>query len=638
MKKVGIILGALASFWAMTPVWALELKTGKTAYWRYELVDFVAALGQSETAEAYPARLEATVRQDDEVVESVGGLKKIILKKQTDGTWRGVWPIPFNPELGDYTARVSVLNTAGVTKTANTDFKVQGKEAFSLPKGFSVVTDEGGRQGPSATPGFTSEEPKSWKNMIRWADYMGADAFWECIGQTQVWGTFRPENFPWPQGMLSFAKKVGQYAHESGLKYGAWITAFVVIGHNVEATGYQFTTGYDKATGTLRPLHYVSLGCEQRIKDIIGLLKEFEAAPEIDYMGLDYMRTDFGGYEFADEFVHDMSIPAPDNWERFSAQEKALWMARLIEVTRSKSARERFEWWRAHKVALVVTRVLAEVKPTKPIWVFSLGWVTGHEHGQDVGMMRDAGISFNAPMFYSLPKESYAPMVRDWVKYLKQTKLTLVVGECVDWNLLGRTLDPPGPQEHFDRQLEALKGMQPLAQSFGFFWHDVARAHYGSRGPYGTQEWVLSGAATFSELRAQSGRIPYQVRLGVPKEMVINQPARIRVEVVNAGGNSLTGVTAEILPLPRLQIEGVANKMIGTIGAGESRSVSFTCSTDQIYAKNGGKQMLAVKVKCAQTPARDAFVKFIYLPVAATLPDEGGTTSAARGNTPASVR
>jgi hypothetical protein len=253
-------------------------------------------------------------------------------------------------------------------------------------------------------------------------------------------------------------------------------------------------------------------------------------------------------------------------------------------------------------------------------------------------MMRDAGISFNAPMFYSLPKDSYTPMVKDWEDYLKRTKLTLVIGECVDWHLLGRTLDPPGPQEHFNRQLEALKGMQPLTQSFGFFWHDVARAHYGSRGPYGTQEWVLSGAGTFSELRAQVGRIPYTVKLGVPKQLVLNVPAHVRVEVTNPTGDSLTAVTAEILPLPRLTITGVTEKMIGTLGAGEARSVGFVCSTDQLYIQNGGKQMIAVKVKCAQTPARDAYVKFVYLPVLATLPDEGGTTPAARGTTPAAVK
>ncbi len=630
-------MGMIAGLVCTMQAWGLELNTGKDAYWRYELVDVAASLSQSETASAYPAQLEATVWQNQKQIVSVGNLKKIILKKDSAGNWKGVWPIPFNPVLGDYEVHVDVLQADGTTETTEAEFAIQGKEPFVLPKGFSVVTDEGGKQGPWATPGLAPGEPKSWKNMIRWADFMGADAFWECIGQTQVWGTFKKENFPWPAGSLNFAKKVGQYAHENNLKYGAWITAFVVIGKNVEATGYQFTTGYDKKTDTLRNLHYVSLGCEKRVQDIINLLKEFEASPEIDFMGLDYMRTDFGGYEFADEFVRDMNIPVPGNWASLPAQEKSLWMARLIEVTRTRTVRERFEWWRAHKVATVVTHVIGEVKPTKPIWVFSLGWVTGHEHGQDVGMMRDAGINFNSPMFYSLPKESFPNMIKDWETYLQRSKLTLVIGECVDHNLLGRTLNPPSTQEHFDRQMAALKGMQPLCESFGLFWHDVARAHYGSRGPFGTMEWVLSGAATFSELRSQVGRISYSVKLTGPKQLVLNQPADIRVEVTNNQGNSITAVAVEMLPLPRLEIES-GSKMIGTVSAGGARSVTLKCRTDQRFLKNGGQQMIAVKVKCAQDAPRDAFIKFMYLPVVEKLPEAASNTPNAESNTPAAKK
>lgn len=633
------MLGVVVGMWtAVLPVWALELNTGKDAYWRYELVDVVASLGQSETASAYPAHLEATFWQNKQQIVSVGNLKKITLKKDGAGNWKGVWPIPFNPVLGKYQVQVAVLQADGTTETSKANFTVQGKEPFDLPKGFAVVTDEGGKQGPSATPGFTPEEPKSWKNMIRWAEFMGADAFWECIGQTQVWGTFRKQHFPWPEGSLAFAKKVGAYAHENNLKYGAWITAFVVIGKNVEATGYEFTTGYDKKTDTLRNLHYVSLGCEKRVQDIIGLLKEFEASPEIDFMGLDYMRTDFGGYEFAEEFIRDMSVPAPDNWSSLSDKDKSLYMARLIEVTRSRTARERFEWWRAHKVAMLVTRVMAEVKPTKPVWVFSLGWVTGHEHGQDVGMMRDAGITFNSPMFYSLPKESYPNMIKDWVTYLKNSKLTLVVGECVDHNLLGKTLNPPTTQEHFDRQMAALKDMAPLCESFGLFWHDVARAHYGAKGPFGTMEWVLSGAATFSEMRSQVGRISYSVKLTGPKQLVVNQPADIRVEVTNNQGNSITAVSVEMMPVPRLDILESGSKAIGTIPAGGSRSVTLKCRTDQVFAKNGSQQMIAVKVKCAQDAPRDAFVKFIYLPVVEKIQEaSSGNTPNAQSTTPAAT-
>jgi hypothetical protein len=613
LKALNILLG-LGTLLGATALGAraLELTTDQTDYYRYELVTLTAALGVSETAGDYPAELTAQVFQGKTAVVSVGKLKHVPLRRRNGGG-TGDWPIPFAPVLGEYRAEVRVLDAAGVTRTAEVEFRVKGRDPYLLPPGFSVVTDEGGRQGPYATPGLSSDEPKSWKNLARWADAMGADALWECIGQTQVWGTFKPENFPWPADALSLARKVGQSAHDAGLKYGAWITAFVVIGQGVEATGYTFTTGYDRATGTLRPLRYVSLGCEKRLKDMADLLKTFEGMPEIDYLGLDYMRTDFGGYEFATEFVRDMSIPAPADWGRLSATERGLWMARLIEVTRDQSARDRWEWWRAHKVAKVVVRLLGEVKPTKPVWIFSLGWQTGHQHGQDIGMMRDAGIGFNAPMFYSLPKASFPEMIRDWQTAMARLKPSVVIGECVDWNLLERTVDPSGPQEHYDRQITALEKLEPHARSFGLFWHDLARAHYGARGPYGTMEWVMAGAASFARLKEKAGRIPFRVELKTPAVMVLDRDVPVHVTVTNVSGDTLTGVAAEFVPLPRLA-SGAA-QAVGTIPPGESRGVTLHCRTDQLYAKNGGTQMIAVKARCAQAAARDVSYTFKYLPV-----------------------
>lgn len=618
----GIILGAGAR------VFALELATDKPQYWRYEVVTITASLGASETAEGLPAELRATVWKGKHAVVSVGNLKSVPLRKQPDQTWQGRWPIPFNPVLGDYRAEVRHLQPDGTTLTAGAVFTVQGREAKPLPPGFSVVTDEGGRKGPESTPGFTPEEPKACKNMVRWAQFMGADAFWECIGQTQVWAKLQPGNFPWPAGHLRLAKNVGQAAHEAGLQYGAWITAFVVIGQHPEETGYQFTTGYDRKTNTLRPLHYVSLGCQKRIADLAELLKQFEAAPEIDYLGLDYMRTDFGGYEFASEFVRDMSINAPGEWASWPEQERSLWMARLIEVTRDQAARDRWEWWRAHKVAMVVEHLLAEVKPAKPVWIFSLGWQTGHQHGQDVLMMRDAGISFNAPMFYSIPKPGFPNMIQDWETYLQRSSGSLVIGECVDWNLLGRTLNPTGPQEHFDRQLLALQKLRPLCKGFGLFWHDVARSHYGARGPYGTMEWVLAGSASFSQLKAAAGRISYRLDVKTPAALQLYRPAEVRVEVTNATAATLTAVAVEMVDLPRLVILDRGPKLIAELPARQTQSVNFRVRTDQYYVKNGGFQMLAVKAGCSQDAARDPMFAFGYVPVATEAEPAAATGTA----------
>jgi hypothetical protein len=634
LKTRCLILTVLLLGWAASAS-ALTVRTGKDRYVRYELVDITASLGQSETAAAFPEVLHATIWRGRQKVISVGELQRVPLRRNGESEWRGYWPIPFNPALGAYRLRLNTLDPEGRTLTAVADFSLAGQPPYTLPAGFSVVTDEGGKNGPYATPGLQAGEPAGLRNLIRWADYMGADAFWQCVGQTQVWGELKPENFPWAAGSLNMAKKVGAWAHAAGMKYGAWITAFVVIGQNIEASGYRFTTGYDKKTGRLRPLHYISLGDEKRLADLAGLMKEFAAAPEIDYLGLDYMRTDFGGYEFATEFVRDMSIPAPPEWDAWSGEQRSLWMAKLIEEERNPAARDRWEWWRAHKVALVITRLLAEVKAEKPIWIFSLGWVTGHQHGQDVAMMRDAGIQFNSPMFYSIPKDSYQNMLTDWQDYLRRTPASLVIGECVDWNLLGRTLDPSGPQEHLDRQLQALAQLGPKAHSFGFFWHDLARSHFGARGPYGTLEWVLAGTSTFTQLKAAAGRISLRADLRTPAEMVLNQNAEIQVTVSNATSNTLTAVRVELLPLPRLTL-AQAEQTLPELGPHASRSVALACRTDQIYAPNGGKQMIAIRAACAQDAARDAYWAFRYLTVVAA--PSGTTPVATQAPTPLTVR
>jgi hypothetical protein len=95
--------------------------------------------------------------------------------------------------------------------------------------------------------------------------------------------------------------------------------------------------------------------------------------------------------------------------------------------------------------------------------------------------------------------------------------------------------------------------------------------------------------------------------------MGVNLELPVRVEVTNTSGDTLTAVAAELVALPRLQTgEG---KALGAIPAGEARGVTLHCRTSEIFAKNGGYQMIAVKVTCAQTDPRDASITFKYLPV-----------------------
>ncbi|MBN1595852.1 hypothetical protein JW933_08000 [candidate division FCPU426 bacterium] len=634
-----VAISTLVGLGIAAQVQALQLETSKNKYWRYEFVKVAASWGQTPTAASspWPEVLPASVWRGAKLIKTVGDCSGFPLHRQKSGKWEGVWPVPFNPTLGEYTVKTSVW-ADGQTISAKADFEIAGRKPYPLPSGFSVVTDEGGKYGPHKTPGLNPEDKPGWQNMIQWAKYMGADAFWQCIGQTQVWGVLKEEQYPFSQSMIRLMPKVGEAAHNQGMQYGAWITAFVVIGDKPEATGYQYTLGYSRSQNALRQLRYVSLACDQRIGHIIALLKKFEADPHVDFLGLDYMRTDFGGYEFAEEFVRDFTLSTPPQWGQWSSSERSLWFARQIEVERDPLLRSRWEWWRAHRVALVIERIKEEVKPTKPLWVFSLGWQTGHQHGQDLLMMLDAGIGFNSPMFYSVDKPDYPHLLSSWKWYLGSAPASVVIGEPVDWNLLGRTLDPSGPQEHVDRQIQAVEKLAPQAAHFGLFWHDLARAHFGARGPYGSLEWALAGATAFTRLKTSVKRYPYAVDIQKPLELVLHRRTEIKVKVQNISGNTLAAVAVVLAPLPRLirldEEPAVLHNLEPYHGA---QTVSLGLRVDQVYDKNGGKQMVAVRVQEVDKKDADPWFDFVYLPVTKELgplpPD--GNTPAAQGNTQA---
>ncbi|MCK5241386.1 hypothetical protein KAR34_02930 [bacterium] len=615
----------------------LTLTTEKDQYWRYELVKVIVSPGTTPTArvKSLPDKLSATIWKGKTRITTVGSLKKIVLKKQASGQWEGLWPIPFNPTLGTYTAKVAVFDGKSTTLTAHGQFKIRGRKPYELPKGFSVVTYEGGKYGPNKTPSMEPGGKRSWRNLISWTKYMGADAFWQCVGQTQIWGKRKDDLFPFSKYTVRLMKRAAKESHEAGMQYGAWVTSFVVIGNKIEDSGYSFTLGYSREKNALRQLRYVSLGCQERIIHIIELLKKFEADPNVDYIGLDYMRTDFGGYEFADEFVRDMDITTPVQWSKWSSSERSLWLARLIQVRRVKAAREQWMWWRAHKVALVIEHIMAEVKPTKPVWVFSLGWRGGHQHGQDLLMMLDAGIGFNAPMFYEIEKPDLPHMLYDWKKYLRKADASLVFGQPVDWNLLQRTKDPAGTWEHLDRQVLTIKELYPLTKTFGLFWHDLARAFFGARGPYGSKEWIMCGAASFTRLKAKAKRYSYKVEIEAPLELILHRDTELKLKITNLSANSTTAVSAELVDMPRLIRLDEKPKVLDNLGPhNNTQTVSLCLRTDSIYNKNGGQQMVAIKVTSPADGDNPPWFDFVYLPVTKQLgpPLPSSNTSTANGS------
>ena len=188
------------------------------------------------------------------------------------------------------------------------------------------------------------------------------------MGQSQIWdkpNAVNSEEFPWDQKSVRQMREVGEELHRHNIKYGTWITSFVLLGNRQDLSPYAHTTGYDKENDTLRKLIYVSIKDKKRHDDIADLLKKMNNNPGVDYVGLDYVRTDFGGYEYASEFVSDMPVRGvPADWYSLDEDSRMLWLGRKIEKEKNRSVIEMWQWWRAHKMSQII--IYIREKPELP--------------------------------------------------------------------------------------------------------------------------------------------------------------------------------------------------------------------------------------------------------------------------------
>ncbi|MEK6646759.1 MAG: hypothetical protein AABY84_08825 [Candidatus Firestonebacteria bacterium] len=576
-------------------VFAKDIKvfTNKEKYYRYEMVEVTVSsdgfkkddcknakvyckfyLSKNQTNEEKKAVTEgntgSTIVAKDEFVESIGNLKALYLKYSSEkNIWFGKWPIPYTSKLGKYYV-VAALEVLSLEKnrtnqkansnspvipqifTSRVDFEIIGKTALSLPKGFSVLTLEG-------TPGIYAKIPhpetgkKGWENTIEWTKFLGADAFWQLVGHTYIDGEIKKSRFPWDVSHINMMDKIGVLAHKEGIKYGCWIISYVILGKDAKKAPYKFTTVYNPKTNTVETAKFASISDERRKEDIIKLMQLFDKNPNVDYIGLDYLRMGFGGYEFVDEFVKDMTIKLPSEWDKMTFESKVKWVGYRVQLHKDWVIEERWYWWRAHKMAETVKEILDKAKVSKPVWVFTLGWRQGKEHGQDPVMFIDAGISINSIMLYHCDRPTYNNMIGDWKKYTENGKSAFVLGECLDWTLHQKTINPPGPMEVFDRLMLAMNTFYENNKNIGLFWHDLGRGIYGSRGPYSMMEWMIIGGTSFSKLKAKTGALPLDVILDVPNSVYFDESFKATVTLKNISIYDISNINISMLNVNNLE-------------------------------------------------------------------------------------
>jgi hypothetical protein len=549
-------------------------------------------------------------------VTTIGDIKLINMKCEDIGKtkrWTANWPIPWNPNLGEYKAEITLVS--GNDKfTATVPFKIKGRLAPPLPKGFCVMDIEPGESIIKRVPGVGGKSVKIWENYTLWSKFMGADAMWDCVGQSQIWDHLDPQQFPWEEMNLKQIDDIGAECHKLKMKFGGWITSFVVLGNRHDLSPYAQTIGYDKENDTLRKMIYVSIMDQKRRNDIADLLKRLNDNPNVDFVGLDYVRTDFGGYEYAAEFVKEMPLPSvPADWNKMTDEQHMLWMGRRLEVDHNLSTEEMWRWWRAHKMSFIIKEMRERAHVTKPMWVFTLTWKQGKEHGQDPLMFIDAGVDINSGMFYSIDHDTYPGMVESWREYLQQGNTSLVVGQCVDWNLLGKTFNPAGPDEHYLRQKRAVDRFLDVNPSLGLFWHDLTRAFKSTSGPYSPLEWAIAGGASFTYLREKQGLFPFDVTWDAPDDVQVRTPFTIEINLKNT-----SPITQNFyIKLLKLQHLSMPEDMVQAfhLTPGEVKTFTFNIEAAERDDRKEDMQMIGFMVQYGALETQQRYFKYKYIKV-----------------------
>ncbi|MCU0607431.1 MAG: hypothetical protein MUF78_08460 [Candidatus Edwardsbacteria bacterium] len=502
----------LATAIATAPAGSGIVTTDRPEYFRHQLVRVRVKADSARASRADSAVATVTFRHGDSLVTGIGRMTEVRLAfDRADSCWVGTWAMPWNPPLGRYAAVATVIAGAD-TLLDSASFAVAARTPARVPEGFCAMTIESaGNLLNNKTPSPYGAAP-GWRNFTDFAKFLGADAVWYSVGWTIEGAPGTSDRNPWVRDNFRVFPRLAAECHAKGLQFGGYVGSYLLWGPKLHKLKYDYSLEVGKGGGVYRN-HHVSLDDPKRRDDIVKVLRQLQADSCVDFIGLDYIRPGAGGYETVDEFVRQMNIETPRDWRAWPKNTRIAWLARQVKPLSDRPIRARWQWWRAHRSATAVERLLAEAGVTKPVWGFTLGWDKGHEHGQDPPMMNDAGLDLDAVMLYESNAKQCFEMTGQWSTYLRGDEVQLLPGEQIDWVLLQKSVSPPAPEEFYWRLTDAIKGTTDGGRVKGLFWHDMFRSFKGRRGPHGMREWLIAGAASFAKVRQELGCFPVSARL-----------------------------------------------------------------------------------------------------------------------------
>jgi hypothetical protein len=469
----------------------------KKEIYHYEILEVFLTGVQEADENLFAIRIV----RDGRVYPSVGMEERIPFKRR-DEILRAVYLPDWNQREGEYEIEVFYGNRRLKIDSSFT-FTLLRRPVPDIEPGISIVDLETNESIAEKILVDPAGRKTDYSAILEWAAFMDADMLWILAGETTTFHVKRKGASPWDRGPLENLELLKERAPYYGIEIGAYIMSFYVPGPEGIPGRYEPGLGYNAEKGTLYRSKHISLSSEQRIQDMIELARRFQQDPQIGYIGFDFIRTGRAdGYELAQQVIDETNISTSQEWAALDAAERIKWFARKIEVERDPLVVEKWRWWRAHRVAQIVKRIMDEAEITKPVWVYTLGWNHGKEHGQDPVMFFDAGVTFDAVMLYEASQSQFERLLGHWNRYISTDQGNIVVGSCVDYKLLDSdSLSPP--DEFFRRNTEAYQNVMRDGFAKGIFFHDIARAFWGRKGGYTFIDYAMAHMSSVYGLRRE---------------------------------------------------------------------------------------------------------------------------------------
>ncbi|MFH1238809.1 MAG: hypothetical protein V1653_01705, partial [bacterium] len=364
----------------------LKITTPKDKYLHYELVPISVRLATEDSNETnLPEKITARVLRDEKPVTTIGQIKEVTLRyNYSTKTWEGQWPVPWNAPVDTYTIEVDSCPVNNFVPV-KCQFEIARRQPPEMKSNLYILTLESTSELKSMRIPSPEGREGNWEQIIAWAKFIGADTIWYIGGQTAGWTGKLDEDFPWNKSNFAMLPKLAEEAHRNGLKLGVWVAGYLTFGKKeFRVQKYTYAYNYDeKRDACLPTARTISLTDKKRKQDIINFIKKAAEIPGVDYVGIDYIRNAFGGYEMVDAFIAEMRPKLPSDPSLGSISGRMKWLAKKVIKRDDPILIEQWNWWRAHYVAQNVLKDIVDKCDVKqPLWVFTLSWEKGWQHGQ----------------------------------------------------------------------------------------------------------------------------------------------------------------------------------------------------------------------------------------------------------------